>query len=589
MKKSSLWLVSVTIAIITFLTSFFVSSARNSTLASEASSIFAHRTQVYLNQITSSLHDDLLMEHIRLVRGRLSSLREEALFSEYSIQKGNQLLEESNEFATLKANSDFLLSVIPVYFSPGGERWGSISYLTSYHDLNQILWSLQANVVIHSLAASAVSLLGVVLFFAFVWRSGTGISRYFEGLLAFGREEEPSNLTKLLWAPMLGGIKHIAIEFRRVEKELEQSKIQSALSSMAVQVSHDIRSPLSALNMITGTLQGLPEEKWLIIRNATQRINDIANQLLQKGRPTKEQQSTTQALAATESVMLVSLLDSIVSEKRVQFRERMEIEVQGDLSQGYGLFAHICAPEFARVISNLVNNSIEALIGPGLVTISIRGYAESVAVIISDNGKGIPPDILARLGERGVTHGKEGTQSGSGLGVFHAREAIKKAGGKFGIQSQVGVGTMITISLPRVATPSWFVDKIILQPGMAFVSADDDQTIHQICAGRLASSGAVESGNKHLTFSSLEQFEAWVATSRSDNKTSVALYFVGYEFLGQAGNGLDIIERTSIGPHAILVTSLYEEPHVRARAASLNVKILPKALVPFVTFEIKKS
>ena len=283
--------------------------------------------------------------------------------------------------------------------------------------------------------------------------------------------------------------------------------------------------------------------------------------------------------------MLVSLLDSIVSEKRVQFSEKSEIEIRGDLTQGYGLFAKINSTELARVISNLVNNSVEAFAGPGRVTIAIRAQKDSSSIIVSDNGKGIPPEILAKLGERGVTHGKEGTASGSGIGVFHARETIEKFGGKFQIQSKVGMGTMITITLPRVAAPSWFVETIVLPENSTVTSADDDQTIHQIWAGRLSSAGSEAAGIKHTNFTSLARFVEWASV----NQTQVAQFFVDYEFLGQNGNGLDAIERAGIAAKAILVTSRYEEPQVLARAAKMGVKIIPKGLAPYVPLEIEKA
>jgi len=43
-------------------------------------------------------------------------------------------------------------------------------------------------------------------------------------------------------------------------------------------------------------------------------------------------------------------------------------------------------------------------------------------VFVQDNGKGIPASVLSKLGQMGFTHGKEGTESGSGLGVYHAKK-----------------------------------------------------------------------------------------------------------------------------------------------------------------------
>ena len=53
-----------------------------------------------------------------------------------------------------------------------------------------------------------------------------------------------------------------------------------------------------------------------------------------------------------------------------------------------------------------------------LVAVSLTAEDGQVLLSIQDRGKGIPADILARLGQQGETHGKAG---GSGLGLYHAR------------------------------------------------------------------------------------------------------------------------------------------------------------------------
>ena len=379
--------------------------------------------------------------------------------------------------------------------------------------------------------------------------------------------------------------KFVAVaQLREVEMKNRLIELENSFAS---QVAHDIRSPLAALNMVVGTVKELPEDKRIIIRGAVQRINDIANGLLKQGKHPGSGQSTS--IQSNESVMLVALLDTIISEKRTQYREKINVEIDGNLAKGYGLFAKVNHSELSRVISNLVNNSVEAFENAkGKVSIGIRAENEKIVITVDDNGKGIPTHILTKLGERGVSHGKEnsstgtGLISGSGLGVAHARETIEAAGGEFSISSELGKGTLITLTLPRCETPSWFVEKIQVQPNQVIVSVDDDQSIHQIWSGRFASAISLEAYPKHLKFTSLEEFEVWAKTNhRSENQ-----YLVDYEFLGQGGNGLDTIERLQIQNKSILVTSRYEEPQIQSKAQALKLKILPKGLAPFVPIEL---
>lgn len=92
----------------------------------------------------------------------------------------------------------------------------------------------------------------------------------------------------------------------------QQSFILSAerdktFNLVASQVAHDIRSPLSALNMVSSALSDVPEEKRLIIRNASKRINDIANQLISKVKESHSKQNTE-----TKSPLKIELLSAII-------------------------------------------------------------------------------------------------------------------------------------------------------------------------------------------------------------------------------------------------------------------------------------
>ena len=105
--------------------------------------------------------------------------------------------------------------------------------------------------------------------------------------------------------------------------------------------------------------------------------------------------------------------------------------------------------EFARSVSNLINNSIEALHDGGSVRVHLRAYKNQATIIVSDDGAGIPELIVSKLGHEKLTFGKCGSSSGNGLGVFHARQTTLKAGGSFNIQSKLSEGTIVSMTLPR--------------------------------------------------------------------------------------------------------------------------------------------
>jgi signal transduction histidine kinase len=101
---------------------------------------------------------------------------------------------------------------------------------------------------------------------------------------------------------------------------------------------------------------------------------------------------------------------------------------------------------FVRMLSSLIKNSREAMIGGGILTITTDLVQDQVVLRISDTGVGIPPEILPRLFEPFVTHGKT---SGTGLGLAIAHSVVEAHSGKISISSVHGNGATIDIRLPK--------------------------------------------------------------------------------------------------------------------------------------------
>lgn len=347
-------------------------------------------------------------------------------------------------------------------------------------------------------------------------------------------------------------------EFQRQRVEMETA---SALGEMARQVAHDIRSPLSALSVGVSMLDSLPEDQRTLLRQATQRIHDIATGLLSQGR----------AMSSHGPIPLVSLVDTLVSEKRAQIRGA--VEIHADLGDGV-LFATVPGAELTRALSNLLDNALEALRDGGRVAVSLAPAGEYALLELRDDGGGIPEEILRRLGERGITYGKA---KGNGLGFYHAKKTVEAAGGTLAVESRVGRGTTVRIRLPRAEAPVWVATEVRVPPGAAVVSVDDEPTIHRLWAERLRP--LIEADQvRHYSFLSVREFEAWLASRGS----GPAVFLIDYEFSGQGRDGLGVIERNGLAKDALLVTWRFEEEEIRARAKIVGVKVLPKGLVPFV-------
>jgi len=387
-------------------------------------------------------------------------------------------------------------------------------------------------------------------------------------------------------------------ELRRKIIELDTLKLQSALGSLATQVAHDIRSPLSALDVIAQSNSQMPEKKRVIIRCAIGRIRDIANNLIERNREIEtilkrknvcipiQPRSKELREEQLPVQLLPSLIDPLITEKRIQHRSKIGVEIDEHLdASSYGLFAEIQPTEFKRVLSNLINNAVEALGDKGTVTVTLtRSKSEEGQIEISviDNGKGIPPEVLPHLGQRGETYGKDG---GSGLGLYHARTCAESWGGKLKIKSEVGKGTSVILYLPQAKTPDWFVSELKLVPQSPVVVLDDDSSIHGIWQARFDSLRVQEQGIEVLHFSMPEQLREWVNENPASKK---ALYLADYELFNAKQTGLDLIEELKLGPQSILVTSRFEEKQIRESCNRLKVRLIPKGMAGFVPISFEQ-
>ncbi|QLY23908.1 HAMP domain-containing sensor histidine kinase [Bdellovibrio sp. KM01] len=211
------------------------------------------------------------------------------------------------------------------------------------------------------------------------------------------------------------------------------------------QAAHDIRSPLSALNILVKTCgDSLSEDAKALLEASIKRINEIAADLLAIEESSQESSVEITNDKGMTGVELQASLQGIVNEKRVQ--TQCEVLLHANLrhvSAGFSLPRSY----FERIVSNLVDNSIQAMGERAgriqiMVTENIDG---SLSIQVQDNGSGIPSHRLPLLGRKGATFRKGGT----GLGLYHAKTVINHFGGEMGIISEEGVGTMIKIKLPR--------------------------------------------------------------------------------------------------------------------------------------------
>ena len=205
---------------------------------------------------------------------------------------------------------------------------------------------------------------------------------------------------------------------------------------IAGQVAHDIRSPLAALRALVANLQVSPDEKELASL-AIERIDGIAKDVLSEYR-----------LSGAKPTLLcpvIPVVESALREKVLECPNGPSISLTHDLSKGY--LARFDPKQFMRVISNLLNNAIEATnANNGQIEIQLQDQNGFFRMLVSDRGRGIGVETLTAIREGGTT---VGNVNGHGLGLSHAISFVRAWGGTLEIESKPGKGTNVIVKLPN--------------------------------------------------------------------------------------------------------------------------------------------
>lgn len=354
-----------------------------------------------------------------------------------------------------------------VPFISNGAELGRLEYVIDLVDVNAAVFGqnyvLFITVVFFFLGLLIVSNLGAIQTLLAIERSvneinsitDSGQSDIIRNSIKKHIASLPAGIIGTPFAQMTNRMSEALGQAARLESELAVSK---AVSDMAAQVAHDIRSPLAALGAAAREMK-LPEEQRTLVDGALGRMQGIANDLLERYRA-----PGTEVKGKVETCALSGLIEQVLAEKRIQHKDKAGVKI--DFSGGDGLKAAVDPKELQRIISNLVNNAVEAFDKGGLVSVDLAATDGKVLIEIKDDGKGIPPEILAKLGQKGETHGKTG---GTGLGLYHARTAVENWGGSLQIESEPGKGTAVAITLPAAAKAA---------AGLRAVLLDDDMLVH---------------------------------------------------------------------------------------------------------------
>jgi signal transduction histidine kinase len=231
------------------------------------------------------------------------------------------------------------------------------------------------------------------------------------------------------------------------ESMLEKQQKLATLGTLAAGIAHEIRNPLTSIKARLYTLERhlynvqAARKDADIISAEISRLDRIVQSVLSFARPSEPELETVsaQALASDVQELLTPDLDTRGISLSVESDPQLLIRADS----GY----------LKQALINLVRNAAEAIDGAGRVTLKTRidraslgGHETEVVVFeVTDNGKGMAPEVEKRLFDPFFTT----KDTGTGLGLPIAARIVEKHGGLIQYHTRPGHGTTFGVVLPR--------------------------------------------------------------------------------------------------------------------------------------------
>ncbi len=238
-----------------------------------------------------------------------------------------------------------------------------------------------------------------------------------------------------------------------LDSNLVQSSKMAALGKLAAGIAHEVNNPLAVIKEKVGWIRDLLDEEDISksenfseFEDAVRKIDfhvdrakKVTHRLLGFARRMEPVQ---------ENVNVNKLLDGTIDFLRNEAHYR-NIEIQTAYSENLPETVSDSA-QLQQVFLNILNNGIDAVGKDGVISVktSFNSRDREMAISITDNGPGIPNDVLNKIFDPFFTTKELGM--GTGLGLSISYSIMEKLGGRILVASEVGKGTTFTIYLPIV-------------------------------------------------------------------------------------------------------------------------------------------
>ena len=269
------------------------------------------------------------------------------------------------------------------------------------------------------------------------------VERQVVGVMAmFSREPLPRTI--LTGMSSIAAVIALGVERKRTEASLRRSERLVSIGTLAAGLAHEINNPLTTISLITERALSTKDNTNLYpdaatcfgrILEASERCTKIIASVLQFSRT-----GTTAKMPCDLAEIIRNSADLVLGYAK-QHGARIETEIDTSLPR-----VPVNAGQVEQLLVNLIRNSVESGGRGNRVLIRLRRVADAMLILVRDEGCGMTSEQQRRMFDPFYTTRSRKSGTGMGLSIVHG--IVLAHGGTIEVESEVGHGTTIAITLP---------------------------------------------------------------------------------------------------------------------------------------------
>ncbi|WP_317197503.1 hybrid sensor histidine kinase/response regulator transcription factor [Chitinophaga rhizophila] len=268
-------------------------------------------------------------------------------------------------------------------------------------------------------------------------------------------------LAFILYALMIIGAlilaRRVVLERERLRSRIEQEKQEAQriheLDALKIRfftnISHEFRTPLSLIitpleKMISKGVESNIQQQLVLVQRNARRLLNLVNQLLDF----RKMEVQEIKLHTTEGEIVSFIRELTTSFSDLSEKKQIHLDFHSSVKE---LHMQYDPDKIEKIIFNLLSNAFKFTPEHGNISVDVQlQHGAMLAIMVKDNGIGIPGEQQERIFERFFQHDIPGSlvNQGSGIGLSITREFVKLHGGTISVDSAPGMGSTFIILLP---------------------------------------------------------------------------------------------------------------------------------------------